>query len=163
MRVRIKLTTLSDKDLLTLNCIPEFNFRGWVRDTLGTYARTGEILKITLPASSPDEPVLKNIMFSINFDKTRDAVVVELLTAAQKRLRSSVIKSILRSSLSRPCLYASFDTYPAPFPVVHPESSGIIEQTNSVMVATLPTAPPTQATGKEPNKINIFEFDDEIN
>ena len=165
MRVRMKLTTLCDKDLLTLNNISGFDFRGWIRDVLGTYASTGDICKTLLPAAPPDKPVLKNIMFSINFDETRDAAVVELLNAVQNRLRSGVIKSILRSSLDRPCLYAYFNSYPAPFPVTRPEISEPaerpVEHTASLPVS-LPTIPKEQAPAGASDRFNIYDFDDEI-
>ena len=166
MRVRIKLTTLSDKDLLTLNSIPEFDFRNWLRETLVTYANTGEIRKVSLPVSPSDKPVLKNIMFSINFDQTKDVAVVELFSAVQNRLRSGLIKSILRCSLSRPCLYSYFDIYPAPFPVIKPERLNSAEGSDVAIststVSNPPVASEEQASGGAPDGFNIFDFDDQI-
>jgi len=164
MRVRIKLTTLCDSDLLILNSISEFGFRGWLRSTLQTYASTGDIKKVPLPTAPPDKPKLKNQMFSITFDMKKDYAVMEMLNAVQNRMRSGLIKSILRSSLARPCLYAYFNAYPAPFPVTRPESGEPVEHTASAVVS--PTAIPmpttSQVLGEPPENFNIFGFKDEI-
>ena len=117
MRIRIKLTVLCDSDLLTLNSIPEFNFKKWVREALGTYASTGGVITIPLP-DPPEMLDLKNIMLSITFDDKKDAAIVELLKPVQHRLRSSAVKTILRCSITHPCLYAHFQTLP---PIVYPK------------------------------------------
>jgi len=163
----MRLTLRFDKDILTLISIPGFDFRKWIRDTLGTYASTGEVRRIPLPATSPDKPVLKDLMFSITFDKNRDTAVVELLSAVQDKQRSGVIKSILRCSLSHPCLYAHFKDYPAPYPVTKPEGSPSAEYIEPVAVLTEPVAvatvaPSVQAPSDAPDDFDVFGFDDRI-
>jgi len=170
MRVRMKLSSFLDKDLLTLDSIPEFDFRKWIWDTVRAYANSGDIQKIQLPAASPDKPVLKSKMYSITFDKTKDVVVVDFLSEVQDRLRSCVIKSILRCSLSRPCLYTHFKDYPAPFPVVLPEDGKPIEHTEPTAInaapATMLTAPSSSFSAETsydaPMDFNVFDFDDRI-
>jgi len=164
----MRLTIRFDKDLLTLGSIPGFNVRGWIRDTIGIYASTGEIRKTPLPAAPPDRPVLKDKMFSITFDEVKDAAVVELLRAVQDKQRSSAIKSILRSSLSRPCLYAHFNIYPAPFPVIRTENSEPLKQpdghdaTVEISQVGIQEIPLDQGSSDMAKDFNIFEFDDRI-
>ena len=163
----MRLTLRFDKDILTLISIPGFDFRKWIRDTLGTYASTGEVRRIPLPATSPDKPVLKDLMFSITFDKNRDAAVVDLLRAVQDKQRSGAIKSILRCSLSRPCLYAHFKDYPAPYPVTKPEGSPSVKDIEPVIVSTAPAAvvtvtPPVKAPSNAPDEFDVFGFEDRI-
>ena len=123
-----------------------------------------------LPAASLDEPVLKNLMFSITFDNERDVEILDLLSEVQNGQRSSLIKSILRCSLSRPCLYAQFKDYPAPFPVNRPESAVVEHITptrnNATPITTQSAAIPSpslaQASDDAPKEFNIFDFDDRI-
>ena len=167
MRVRMRLTLRSDKDILTMIGIPGFDFRKWIRDTMGTYTSTGEVQRVSLPADPADKPLLKDMMFSITFNKTSAAAVVDLLSSIQDKHRSSAIKSILRCSLSRPCLYMYFKTYPAPYPVTKPESSRSVANIEPVAVTAAPivavaAAPPVQASSDVPDAFNVFDFDDRI-
>jgi len=162
----MRLTLRFDKDLLTLISIPEFDFRKWIRDTLGTYAITGEVRKVPLPDAATDRPILRDMMFSITFDKNRDAEVVELMNAVQDKQRSGAIKSILRCSLSRPCLYAHFKDYPAPYPVTKLESSQSAGCTKPIIATATPAVatviPPIHAPSDAPDDFDVFGFDDRI-
>jgi len=107
MQIRIKLTVLCDSDLLTLRNHPEFDFKGWFRDVVHTYVRTGEVLKIPLP-TKPDDIKLRSIMLSVTFNAKNEPDVIKWLKSFKPRLRSGGIKSLLRSSLEEPCLDAYF-------------------------------------------------------
>ena len=67
----------------------------------------------------------------------------------------------------RPCLYAHFKDYPAPYPVTKPEGdkSEVYSEPIVMSYATAATAtaiPPVQASFDAPDDFNVFDFDDRI-
>jgi len=121
MRVRIKLTSVCDLDLISLYNSPGFNFKDWARHVLKTYTGSGEIVRIPLPAA-PDIICTQSVRISISFSEIKDASVVSWLDTLKNRLWSCAIKSVLRCSLTHPCLFAHYDNAPAPFLINPPKS-----------------------------------------
>lgn len=172
MRVRLKLTTLCDLDLISLYGIPEFDFKGWIRDALRTYAGTGEISRTPLP-TAPDKVFQQAVRISLTFDEKKDASVVGWLNILQHKLRSSAIKAVLRCSLTHPCLFSFYSESPAPFLATSPEnlvSAGKPAKTTtsaarrkSAKTAPLP-APPlvneAEDTSEEVSDIFSLKLDD---
>ncbi|MDR0287534.1 MAG: hypothetical protein LBI03_07525 [Clostridiales bacterium] len=115
MRIRLSFSILIDLDLLSIMHVPEFNFKGWMKDSLRTYAGTGKTRKVPLPASVPADMTLQNIKLSITLDKSKDAAVEKWLNTLKNKQRSGAIKSVLRCSLEEPCLFAHDEAYPAIF------------------------------------------------
>ena len=154
MRLRLTLTILSDLDLLTLGNIPEFNFKGWVKNSLRTYVGSGITLKIPLPLTAPPSLTLKSVTYSITFDKNKDHAVENWLKSIKKKHRSGAIKSVLRCSLENPCLFAHYDVYPTTFLALSPEKGHIaakeagrntLAPTRAVPVAVTQIPQPTPA------------------
>jgi len=167
MRIRLNLTILSDLDLITLYCIPEFDFKIWIRNALRLYAESRTVLKTPLPAP-PESVSPENMMLSITFDHNKDAKVLEWLTSLRDYQRSGAIKSLLRCCLDSPCLYACHADFPTLFPAQTPERRRRSRKVSGAPVSgNAPTEPaysppaPSPAKnqeGTEPDDFDIFSF-----
>ena len=111
MRFRLKLTTTSDLDLITLNCIPDFDFKVWIREALREYAKTGNVMRFQLPEPFQIETEAQSVMLSVTLDKRKDSAIMKWMKRIKVKHRSNAIKSVLRCSLSNPCLYAHFESF----------------------------------------------------
>jgi len=166
MRIRLNLTLLSDLDLITLYCIPEFDFKVWVRNALRQYAGSRVVLKTPLPAP-PESLSPENMMLSITFDRHKDAGVLEWLKSLRDYQRSAAIKALLRCCLESPCLYACHTDFPTIFPAQAPgkrkkprESAGVPIPESVPAQAYRPPAyrPAANQEGTDPDEFDIFSF-----
>jgi len=115
MRIRLPLTAWHDLDLLSLNNIEEFDFKGWVREVLREYVRNGNVVRMALPPL-PDGDAFywMKVTLSITLDKRKDMAIMNWLKIIKPKQKSRAIKALLRCSLESPCFYSFYCFYPPP-------------------------------------------------
>jgi len=104
MKIRLSLTASRDIPLLTLYHVPEFDFKGWIKNSLRAFAETDRAVKILLP-DIPDNLKLKKVILSITLDEQKDRAVIKWLETMKKEEWCPRIRCVLQYCLEEPCIF----------------------------------------------------------
>lgn len=110
-RIRLALTVRNDADLLWIRSIEEFDFKAWIKDSLRSYASSGQTVKTMLSGATTAKMKLMNVMLSVTLHERRDASTIEWLGRLKENCRATAIKNVLRCSLVNPCLNAYYNDF----------------------------------------------------
>ena len=107
MRIRLSITAHRDIWLLTLYYAPDFDFKGWLKDSLRTFCETGRTIRAPLP-DIPADLKMKKVMLSLTLDEQKDWAIIKWLGTMKKELWAPRIKCVLQYCLDYPCWFYCF-------------------------------------------------------
>lgn len=105
MRIKLRLY-LRDLDLLVLKQYKGFNFGSAIREALYEFVTFGECSRIQVPPSATEPIILKPDQVDISFTKEKYSDVVEWLMGIKPGMRNIAIKSVFRSAIRNPAVWA---------------------------------------------------------